>query len=819
MASRVALPWSTGRAWPARLLVVVAVAISLGVATGRSQTVTEARSRYVVEPAGETSDLSLSPVPRLAHFNVDAVADALPRAVNGRSARLVPIDDLYFLHASNMIEMNRVWRARGVDRPRCLLLSRGSYDLDSVRHQIGDDSAIAEVSPGRYVVRVPIYIAPTAHLVIRPGEIVRLSVDDGVFIYSNGELSAVGAEIVAFDVEAARPAPRAPLSDANALFYGSQQPRPYILASEGSVTRIAGSRLVGLGYKGTTGTFGLSMTPSVGGDRLGHPLQRLAAPTGVLVGNRIERLFFGYYSNRAEDVAIVGNLFKDNVIYGIDPHDYTERLIAARNVSQGARFAHGIIFSRGVSDGWVAQNLVLANQGSGVMMDRESSRNLIEDNLILGNRGDGIAIFESDDNLLRHNVILRNRRNGVLMRNSTGVQVLDNDIARNGRSAVEIAAEDISELETRNFVLDPFRQEASAVLRANHFRGNARSAVSMRDALSLTLVGNRFTASGPLYFDGDLVPFAPRLIESAVAGDEPLRVHREHPAESPPIERGGGSAAGDGPPTPVLLEHARNGVPRAMLALARHYYRASDDDAHERGLFWYARAIQHARISAMSELGVLLAGHGTGDPDRRHEGLVLLELAARLGDAKAARDLRLLPDLFGVPESALERAASQAAGRLRSGRLWNAAAFPEISIRLGRDEALEARRRIARLLRSPPMQRPLSSPVRTDPDRLERYQARIRSKNALREDLQGRIERERLADARATGERRAYLDRVRRRDEAARLLVESYDEGQWQAIIERIRARLVLINRHRAADDPITENELALPTGRDPNRR
>src|SRR3546814_16913053 len=60
----------------------------------------------------------------------------------------------------------------------------------------------------------------------------------------------------------------------------------------------------------------------------------------------------------------------NNMIYGIDPHDYSRKLIIAFNSAYGAQKKHGIIGSRGVDDSYFIGNLAFGNHGTGMMLDR-----------------------------------------------------------------------------------------------------------------------------------------------------------------------------------------------------------------------------------------------------------------------------------------------------------------------------------------------------------------------------------------------------------------------------------------------------------------
>ena len=104
---------------------------------------------------------------------------------------------------------------------------------------------------------------------------------------------------------------------------------------------------------------------------------------------------------------IKGNTYRDNIVYGIDPHDRSHGLIIAENTVFGTKKKHGIIISREVNDSWIINNESYDNKLSGVVIDRNSESNLIAYNRVHGNHADGITLYESGDNLLWGNQVLQ----------------------------------------------------------------------------------------------------------------------------------------------------------------------------------------------------------------------------------------------------------------------------------------------------------------------------------------------------------------------------------------------------------------------------
>ncbi len=65
----------------------------------------------------------------------------------------------------------------------------------------------------------------------------------------------------------------------------------------------------------------------------------------------------GFYSYEADDISLIGNEYANNVLYGVDPHDRSQRLLIALNTAHDTMVKHGIIISRGVDASWQIGNV------------------------------------------------------------------------------------------------------------------------------------------------------------------------------------------------------------------------------------------------------------------------------------------------------------------------------------------------------------------------------------------------------------------------------------------------------------------------------
>lgn len=246
--------------------------------------------------------------------------------------------------------------------------------------------------------------------------------------------------------------------------------RPFVMGEEGSDTRLIGSSFVNLGYNGSS-SYGVSIAARKG--------ER--APTGMLVGNTFEGLYYGFYSHHAKNISIIDNLYRDNIVYGIDPHDYSYNLWIIGNRTHGTQKKHGIIISRGVHNTVIAMNRSYDNAAAGIMLDRHSSDNVVIHNHTQNNGNDGIAIYESSDNLIAYNTGLSNGKTGLRIRNSRGLIVAHNYFASNV-TGIKAYTGRPSGFARRDE--DIYTKETQARLISNTVTGNTREDMSVKGCIS-----------------------------------------------------------------------------------------------------------------------------------------------------------------------------------------------------------------------------------------------------------------------------------------------------------------------------------------------
>jgi parallel beta-helix repeat protein len=269
---------------------------------------------------------------------------------------------------------------------------------------------IQETAPGVFLLRVPLVQAPGSVLEFAAPAVRQVRLLDGPEMY----ISAMGAT-ARFDgvtVTSWDPRRGGPAEDAG-------RPRPFVEYAEGSDLRIVRSTFAYLGSDRSS-AYGVNWRRSA----------------GLASGSTFHHNFFGAYTYQAHDVVFRGNVFRDNEIYGLDPHTGSTRLVVEDNRAFRNK-VHGIVFSEDVTDGTVRGNRSYANGGNGIVLDERSNRNTVSGNLVEGNRRDGIVILGSSGNLVRANIVRRNRVGIRVNLRSGGNRVQHNQVSGN-RTGIEL---------------------------------------------------------------------------------------------------------------------------------------------------------------------------------------------------------------------------------------------------------------------------------------------------------------------------------------------------------------------------------------------
>lgn len=156
---------------------------------------------------------------------------------------------------------------------------------------------------------------------------------------------------------------------------------------------------------------------------------------GDVVNSYIHHNYFGAYSYGAYKMLWDGNLFENNVKYGLDPHDDSDELTITNNTSR-YNGDHGIICSKRCDHLYIARNIVHNNTGNGIMLHRSVTDSVVEYNEIYNNSDAGVALFESFNNTISNNRIHNNYRGVRLSVGSYNNTIADNTIENTGDIAL-----------------------------------------------------------------------------------------------------------------------------------------------------------------------------------------------------------------------------------------------------------------------------------------------------------------------------------------------------------------------------------------------
>ncbi len=473
----------------------------------------EAANLPVMRPMPQTALGIQIPTPgyleRLSASEADVVART-PPAVLAQVNRLSVDTSIYntfnkkFIFATSRAAFHEMQQTAA---PDLIFVGFGVVDLatlyDRLRAKGLDDYILRD---GRvYTLRRPLVVGDGGTLVISGSDVdeLRLVKEVGAYIVNAGELHITGTRVVSWREKAHELA--------WATYSTQLEFRPFMTAWSRSKTYIAGSYIFGLGYANDK-AYGLSLTS--GPDKLVDlSIHNIPRPVAVIVDNSFENMHYGFYSYEADDVVLVGNEYRANIIYGVDPHDRSRRLTMAFNTAYGALVKHGLIISREVSNSSFIGNLAFDNKGSGIMVDRESRGTMTYANTSFGNKQDGLTVFESDCQIVAANLLTQNGRSGITVRNSRDVGLFFNHVTQNGHAGLHAYTSDLAKLEkhaNRDVELDPYSTVVALSAIGNRIQANKYGFMA-EDLAALALRRNEFVDQSPNVFAGNIAQYLPYL--------------------------------------------------------------------------------------------------------------------------------------------------------------------------------------------------------------------------------------------------------------------------------------------------------------------
>ncbi len=458
------------------------------------------------------SDISPPVLPEISEYTTQNARVMIP-AVQPGEARLTPMaSSRYFDYMSMASLLPDFVKWQGVQKPLVLELRNGGFDLSSLMPALEDAGFLKKEKDG-WLLKIPVIVWPEATLIIAgKGNSLKMDAESGVFISSFGKIFVVDTDVTGWIASKNRPA----------VFQDKNMFRPYFVFWGGSKAYIAQSRLSHLGYDFPK-AYGVSYTSSA---PMLRKVSNVPPPTGWVVESEFEDLYYGFYSYEAEDIPILRNVYKNNIVYGIDPHDRSKRLIIAYNKAYGVHKRHGIIVSREVNDSWIFKNHAYDNKGSGFMIDRNSRRNVVAYNLSERNVADGLVFFESPDNLSYQNTLINNGKNGIRVRNSWDIVSVGDKIAGNAMYGATVYTTSLEDQESRDFKLDPYQKKAGLRMVKGELNGNKVAQIQALSADRLEL-RDLHLFNAPKNFSGDMEAYATDITRALTGREKSVAVIRQ----------------------------------------------------------------------------------------------------------------------------------------------------------------------------------------------------------------------------------------------------------------------------------------------------
>lgn len=417
-------------------------------------------------------ELAAPTLPDLKGYTPEAVAAKIVRSKPGKISvrRMMQENALKdFIGGDNKMA-EWVVRQRGI--PQAIFIDDGYMNLKDLVKKV-PKQYLSETSPGVFLARIPIVVGQKGILEIdKQTQELRLSQEGGAFLINDGRMFIRDTKVTGWREKENGPA----------TFRSPNEFRPFLLSWGGTETYIVNSKMASFGYANSK-SYGVSISQYT--PNMAKVLKR-PEPTGWIIGSEFSDMWYGFYCYETNDFVVKSNTYKDNIVYGIDPHDRSHRLIIADNTVYGTKKKHGIIISREVNDSFIFNNRSYDNKLSGLVIDRNSVNNLIAYNEIYKNHTDGITLYESGDNLLWGNKVISNRRHGIRIRNSVNIRLYENVSMANGLTGLYGHIKDLSDTD-RDIKLDPFDTEVSLIVVGGELAANGSGPLSIDSPLSVEL--------------------------------------------------------------------------------------------------------------------------------------------------------------------------------------------------------------------------------------------------------------------------------------------------------------------------------------------
>ncbi|NWE77064.1 mannuronan 5-epimerase AlgG [Pseudomonas yamanorum] len=432
----------------------------------------QAKTYTISSPPTAPLEMAKPALPDVSGYTAANIAKKIVRTKPGKISirRMMQEDALKdFIGGDNKMAE---WVVRQHGIPQAIFVDDGYMNLKDLLKKV-PKQYFSETSPGVFLAKLPIVVGRKGILEIdKQTQELRLSQEAGSFLINDGQLFVRDTKITGWREKTNGPA----------TFQSPKEFRPFLLAWGGTETYIANSKMASFGYANSK-SYGVSISQYT--PNMAKVLKR-PEPTGWIVDSEFSDMWYGFYCYETTGFVLKGNTYKDNIVYGIDPHDRSHGLIITDNTVYGTKKKHGIIISREVNDSFIFNNRSFDNKLSGLVIDRNSVNNLIADNEIYRNHTDGITLYESGDNLLWGNKVISNRRHGIRVRNSVNIRLYENVAMANGLTGVYGHIKDLTDTD-RDIALDPFDTKVSLIVVGGELAANGSGPLSIDSPLSVEL--------------------------------------------------------------------------------------------------------------------------------------------------------------------------------------------------------------------------------------------------------------------------------------------------------------------------------------------
>ncbi|SKB05973.1 poly(beta-D-mannuronate) C5 epimerase [Pseudomonas extremaustralis] len=432
----------------------------------------QAKTYTISSPPTAPLEMPKPALPDLSGYTAAAIEKKIVRGKPGKISirRMMQEDALKdFIGGDNKMAE---WVVRQHGIPQAIFVDDGYMNLKDLLGKV-PKQYLSETAPGVFLAKLPIVVGRKGILDIdKNTQELRLSQEAGAFLINDGQLFVRDTKVTGWNEKANVPA----------LFKSPKEFRPFLLAWGGTETYISNTKMASFGYANSK-SYGVSISQYT--PNMAKVLKR-PEPTGWIIDSEFSDMWYGFYCYETTGFVIKGNTYKDNIVYGIDPHDRSHGLIIADNTVHGTKKKHGIIISREVNDSFIFNNRSYDNKLSGLVLDRNSVNNFVADNEFYRNHTDGITLYESGDNLLWGNKVIANRRHGIRVRNSVNIKLYENTSMANGLTGLYGHIKDLTDTD-RDIALDPFDTKVSLIVVGGELAGNGSGPLSIDSPLSVEL--------------------------------------------------------------------------------------------------------------------------------------------------------------------------------------------------------------------------------------------------------------------------------------------------------------------------------------------